>query len=402
MFVAACGGGGGGSSSSSSDTATPPKAFHASWTSAPQDLTEGLPGAPHVTPDIVADQTVREVAHLSIGGDGMRVKISNLFGTTPLVLDAVHVARSPSAGAIDPANDRAVTFAGSALVTIAPGAEATSDPVALPVPPLTDVAVSMHLPQATALATGHKSTTNGSIIADGNQVVAATIPGTPSGNLYFVKEIDVSSADPTHVVVAFGDSITDGSQSTPGAHTSYPEELAVHASGNANPRIAVVDAGIGGNRWLQDDPGPAGIHRFDTDVLGVEGVTHAIVLLGINDFEVARAFGQQPVAADALISATSDAIARAKARNVKVLLGTITPYKGSTLFNADDETQRQAFNTWARGNHDVAAIVDFDSVLRDPADPQSIAPQFSSADHLHPNDAGYAAMAAAVDLASLR
>ena len=400
LLLAACGGGGGGSS-----TAMPPPAtaaFYASFSLAPQDLTEGLPGQPHIAPDIATDRTIREVAHLSTAGDSIRLRVSNRFGTTPLAFTAVHVARSMGGFSIDTTSDRAVTFGGSMLVTIAPGAEATSDAIALPVSALSDVAVSFYVASATPLATGHKSTTSTSTSAPGNEVSAATIAGTTSSKLHWLTEIDAASADATNVVVAFGDSITDGSQATPGAHASYPEQLAARAASSGIPRIAVVNEGIGGNRWLQDNPGPSGVSRFDRDVLGVQGVTHVIILLGINDFQVARAFNQAPVTADTLIAAATQAIAQAKARNVKVLLGTLTPYKGAGLFNAGDEAQRKAYNAWVRGNKDVAAVVDFDAVLRDPNDPQSLAPQYASSDHLHPNDAGYAAMAAAVSLSSLR
>jgi lysophospholipase L1-like esterase len=380
-LVAACGGGGGGGSSGGGPALPAPTAFYASWTSSAQDLTEGLPGGPHVTPDVIADRTVTQFAHLSVGGDTLRLTLSNRFGTAPLAFDSVHIARALNPPAIDATSDHAVTFAGSTVVTIPIGAEATSDPVALPVSALSDVAVTVHVPSVTALTTGHK-----------------TLPA----NLLWLTGIDASSSDATHVVVAFGDSITDGSQSTPGAHKSYPEQLAARVAGSVNPRMAVVDAGIGGNRWLQDDPGPAGITRFDHDVLAVTGVTHVIILLGINDFEVARAFGQPPVTAEALEAATTQAIAHAKAKHVKVLLGTLTSYKGSALFNADDEAQREAYNAWVRQNKEADAIVDFDAALRDPADPQSLAAQFASPDHLHPNDAGYGAMAAAVDLTTLR
>jgi lysophospholipase L1-like esterase len=261
----------------------------------------------------------------------------------------------------------------------------------------------MHAASVTALTTGHKSTTNSSISTPGNAVSAAVYgTATFSPNLYWLTEIDTSTTDATHVVVAFGDSITDGSNSTQGAHKSYPEQLAARVSENVNPRIAVVDAGIGGNRWLVDNPGPAGLTRFDHDVLGVAGITHTIILLGINDFEVATAFASPPVTAEALELAATQAIAKAKAKNVKVILGTLTPYKGAALFNAGDEAQRQAYNAWVRQNKDADAIVDFDAALRDPADPQSLAAQYASFDHLHPNDAGYGAMAAAVDLATLR
>lgn len=399
MLLAGCGGGGG----ASSPGAPPPTAaFFASWTLAPQDLTEGLPGQPHVAPVVVTDLTIREVAHLSVGGDSLRIRLSNRFGTSAVTFTAVHVARGAGVFAIEPTSDRAVTFGGSTTVTIAPGEEATSDSVALPVSPLSDVTVSLYVPNATALTTGHKSTTTDSIDSSGNVATAAAIGGNPAPILYWITEVDVASALATNVVAAFGDSITDGSQSTPGAHRSYPEQLAARASGSGSPRIAVVNAGIGGNRWLQDDPGPAGISRFDRDVLAVQGVSHTIILLGINDFQVARVFGPSPVMADALIAAASQAISHATAHNVKVLLGTLTPYKGSALFNADDEAQRQAYNAWVRGNKDVAAVVDFDAALRDPNDPQSLAPQYASPDHLHPDDAGYAAMANLVSLAALR
>ena len=206
----------------------------------------------------------------------------------------------------------------------------------------------------------------------------------------------------TDVVVAFGDSITDGSQSTPGAHKSYPEQLFARVAGRTGPRIGVVNAGIGGNRWLADDPGPSGTSRFERDVLSVQGITHAILLLGIDDFEVPRLFATQPATAQSLIAATMTAMAKARQRGVKVLLGTLLPYKGSSLYNPDDDAQRRAYNDWVRQQSGADAVVDFDRALRDPADPLALASQFSSADRLHPNDAGYAAMAAAVDLSAWR
>ena len=396
-MLAACGGGGGGGGSPNPPS-TPP-VFRASWTLAQQDLTEGLPGQPHIPPTIVADTTIRQVARLSMGGDALRVRLSNRFGTAPATFTSVRVARSTGGASIDAASDRAVTFGGSTMVSIPPGAEVTSDSVSLAPAALADIAVSIYIAPPTPLVTGHKSTTVTSLSGPGNTVSTAAMGGTTSTNLYWLAGIDVAVAEPVNVVVAFGDSLTDGSQSTPGAHASYPEQLAARVSAS---RIAVVNAGIGGNRWLQDNPGPAGITRFDHDVLEVPGVTHAIVQLGINDFQTARDFGLPPVTADALIAAAGQAISRARARNVKVLLGTLLPYKGARLFNAEDEAQRQAYNAWVRGNRDAAAIVDFDAALRDPGDPQSLAAQYSSPDHIHPNDAGYAAMAALVDVNTLR
>ena len=351
---------------------------------------------------IVTDVTIRQVAHLSIAGDSIRLRLSNLFGTSAVTLDTIHVARSTGGFTIDTTTDHAVTFANSTTATIPAGGTIVSDAVSMPVAALSDIAVSVHVAAATSLTTGHYTITNAYAIG-GNSVAANPSSATAlAANSYWLDEIDASSALAANVVVAFGDSITDGSQSTPGAHASYPEQLAARVATQSNPRIAVLNAGIGGNRWLQDVRGPSGSSRFARDVLGTQAVTHTIILLGINDFIVVRAFGGAPVTAGELMPAIQSAIAQAKAAHVKVLLGTLTPYKGSMDYNADDDTQRVALNTWIRQNTDADGTVDFDAALRDPADALSLAANYASPDHLHPNDAGYAAMANLVDLAKLR
>lgn len=401
LLLAGCGGSGGGSGSAS---APPPTLFtYAAWSASPQELGETPPGTPHTAPpQVFGAQTVRQIAHLSMGGAKIRLKLSNRFGTVPVTFTAVHVARGTGGSSIDAATDRTVTFGGMATLTVPPGAEFWSDDIDLPVPRGADVAVSIYLATANLVETGHVSANASAYVVSGNAVNAATFanPDVRTSN-YWLESIAASGEQKTNVVVAFGDSITEGTGSTLDANRRYPDQLSARLAAEANPAISVVNAGIGGNRWIFDFPGPSGINRFDRDVLGVQGVTHAILLLGINDLEVAHTVPSQHVTAGQLIAAVQGAVANAQAHGVKVLLGTLLPYKGSFLYDPADEAIREEFNAWVR-SQSIAAVVDFEAVLRDPADPLSIAPQLSWTDHLHPNDAGYAAMAAAVDAAMLR
>lgn len=214
--------------------------------------------------------------------------------------------------------------------------------------------------------------------------------------------METASADSTKVVVAFGDSMTDGFGSAMDADRRYPNLLDDRLKAAGLTRTGVVNAGIGGNRWLHDFAGPSGNSRFDRDVLGVSGATHALILMGINDigFAVDPAPAQE-VSAQQIIDSIATAVARSRASGIQVLLGTLPPYKGAGYFSEAGETRRQTVNAWIRGNPD-AAVVDFDLVMRNPADPTALNPAYDSGDHLHPNDAGYAAMAGAVDLAKLQ
>jgi Lysophospholipase L1 and related esterases len=376
---------------------------YATWNASPQELAETPPGTPHTAPpQVFGAQTVRQVAHLSMGGAKIRLKLSNLFGTVPVTFAAVHVARSTGASSIDAASDRAVTFGGMVTLTAPPGTEFWSDDIDLPVSRGADVAVSIYLAAATLVETGHVFANASTYIASGNGVSAAAFASTEvRTSNYWLTSIAATGEQKTNVVVAFGDSITEGTGSTLDANRRYPDQLSARLASEANPAISVVNAGIGGNRWIFDFPGQSGINRFDRDVLGVEGVTHAILLLGINDLEVPHTIASQRVMASQLIAAAQGAVAKAQARGVKVLLGTLLPYKGSFLFDPADEAIREEFNAWIR-SQSIAGVVDFEAAVRDPTDPLSIAPQLSSPDHLHPNDAGYAAMAALVDAAKLR
>jgi lysophospholipase L1-like esterase len=403
LLLGACSGGGGGGATAPAPMA--PSVFSATWLASQQDLTEGAPRGASLNPEIVADRTLREVIHVSAGGASLRLRLSNSFGASAITISETHLARSVGGSSIDPASDRRITIDGSGTFTIPARGEVTTDEIALPIAGNVDLAISYYISAPATLTTGHKASTSTTYVASGNVTGTASLPSGAETRpvTYWLSEADISTAPKeVSVIVAFGDSITDGSQSTPGAHKSYPEQLSVRLATEMNPRFGVVNAGIGGNRWLQDNPGPSGASRFERDALGVQGVTHTIILLGINDFEAARLFGAPQVAADQLIATTATAISKAKARGVKVLLGTLLPYKGSSLFNSDDEIQREAYNTWVRQASGADAIVDFDRALQDPADPVALAPQYSSPDRLHPNDAGYGVMAATVNIAAIR
>lgn len=401
LILAACGGGGGGGG-----TSMPPPivlATFATWSASPQALNDAPAGAPRPAPALFSDQTVRQIAHLSAGGSKLRVKLSNLFGSGPVTFTAVRIAKSTGASSIDASTDRAVTFGGAASLTAPAGGELWSDDVDLPVARGADVAVSIYIAAPTSAESGHIEANSTVYLAHGNMASAPSLAGADTRtSFYWLSEIAASAEQKPSVVVAFGDSITEGSQSTLDRNQRYPDLLSARLSGETSPAICVVNASIGGNRWVFDFPGPSGASRFDRDVLGVQGVTHAILLLGINDLEVAHTIPSQAVTVDQLIAATQTAVSKAKARGVKVFLGTLLPYKGSALYDPADEAVREAYNAWIRSQAVADGVVDFEAALRDPSDPLAIAPQLASADHIHPNDAGYAAMAAAVDITKLR
>ncbi len=389
-------------------TTTPAPAqsvFYASWTAALVDSTAVLPGATAPAPETFANQTIRQVVRLSLGGGTLRLKVSNLFGKTAITISAVRVARSTGGSAIDVASDRAVTFGGQGSVSLAAGAEALSDPVALPVNALSHLAVSMYFAGPTPMPTIHTGARQTAYLAIGNQLAAPSIDagGADRRDSYYgLAAVETSSAESTKVVVAFGDSITNGTGSSMDADRRYPNLLDDRVKAAGSTRTGVVNAGIPGNRWLHDFAGPSGNNRFDRDVLGVAGATHTIILMGINDigFAVSPAPAQE-VSAQQIIDAIATAAARAKAAGLKPLLGTLLPFKGAGYFSAAGEENRQTVNAWIRGNPD-APVVDFDLAMRSADDAATLNPAYDSGDHLHPNDAGYAAMANAVDLAKLQ
>jgi lysophospholipase L1-like esterase len=410
LGLQACGGGGGDApapqpaSGGGGAVVTPQSAFAASWTTALFDGTAPLAGRAPFTAESFDNQSVRQVVRLSLGGDAVRVKISNLFGKAPVTFSGVNLAKAgASASTIDPATDVALTFGGQPSITLAAGTESTSDAVTMTVAPLTTMAVTMHFAGPTPMPTVHWVARHTTYVAPGNQLSAPSMLAIAQdlrASYYGLAAVEASSTQPAKVIVAFGDSHTDGLGSTFDANKRYPDQLDDRVKTAGQSRTGIVNAGISGNRWVNDFTGPSGNSRFDRDVLGVTGVTGVILLEGINDigFPVSVAPGQD-VSAQQIIDAITAAAVKAKARGVRVYVGTLLPFKGSDNYNADGEAKRQAVNAWIRSSAAIDAVFDFDAAVRNPADTASLLPAFDSGDHLHPNDAGYAAMAAAVDIA---
>jgi len=358
------------------------------------------------------NQTLRQIVHTSIGGSKARVVLSNAYGTAPVTIGAAHIALRDKESAIQAASGRPLTFSGRPTITIPANAIAYSDPVALAVPPMADLAIDLYLPGTTntpAAITMHGGALQTSYISDtGNHAGKTVLPTVGTTHSWFVlSRVDVVAPEATGVIVAFGDSITDGSRSTPDTNNRWPDHLAGRLLAQGI-KMGVANAGIGGNRVLGEAAVPAGVDmravgaginavaRFERHVLSVPGVTHVIVLEGINDIGVARQ-NTTPTAED-LIAAHKQLIEQAHARGIKMIGATLTPFWGAANYTEVGEAKRQALNEWIRSGKAYDGVVDFDKATRDPADPKKFLEKYDSCDYLHPGDAGYKAMADAIDL----
>ncbi|MFD7860750.1 SGNH/GDSL hydrolase family protein [Streptomyces sp. NPDC057682] len=378
---------------------------------------------------VFEDQTLRQVVHLSLGGDRVRLRLSNEFGDRPLVIGQVRVARPADGGEgarTDPRTDRPVTFGGRTSVTVPAGSPLLSDPVDLRVAAGGDLVVSIHLPERTPGTTLHAFAQRQNYVASGDVTARAGIdPTATNDRWYFLTGVSVSggargAARPS-AVVALGDSITDGANTEPGADHRWPDLLAERLRTASGPYArGVLNEGVSGNRLLHDPNPPAGsdaenfaayfgrsaLRRFDRDVASQPGASHLLVLLGVNDLGHPGTVAplSERVTAQDLIDAHRQLVARAHDRGLKAYGGTILPFKGDTLgfYSAENEAARQTFNRWLRTSGVYDGVVDFDRALRDPADPQRLLAAYDSGDHLHPNDAGARAMADAVPLKLLR
>jgi lysophospholipase L1-like esterase len=343
---------------------------------------------------------VRLIVHTSLGGNEVRVRLSNAFGTESLAIGAAHVALHSMNAGIVSGTDRALTFSGSNSVSIPPGALVVSDSVKLDVPALSDLAVSLYLPGPTGQATWHAAAFSTNYISKaGDFTGAADLPVDHTVTSWFyLTDVEVKSSKDTLAIVTFGDSITDGTRSTPDTNHRWPNLLAERLAEH-HIKLSVVDEGIAGNRILHDLAGPNALARFDRDVLTQAGAGYVTVLLGINDIG-RSATGQppQPVSADEIIAGHRQMITRAHQQGLKIVGCTLTPFEGAAYFSTEGETKRQAVNKFIRAGGAYDAVIDFDAVVRDPAHPERFLAMYDSGDHLHPNDAGYKAMADAIDL----
>jgi lysophospholipase L1-like esterase len=360
--------------------------------------------------DALADATLRQHVRLSLGGRRLRVRISNLFGTAPLAVDAATIARAAdeTGAALVPRTVRSLSFAGRPEIVIPAGAEYVSDPVALDAPPLATLAISLHFPQAPARQTGHPGSRATSWVAPGNQAAALALQSAKgTAHWYQLAGVEVEAAPGAAAIVAFGDSITDGHGVATDRDTRWPDILAGRLqAAPATRAIGMLNLGIGGNRLLLDGLGPNALARFDRDLLGQPGVRWAILLEGINDLgtftqEAPKSPAEHQALVRRMIAACAQMAARARAGGVRLIAGTIMPFGGFAYYHPDaaNEADRQAVNAWIRAPGHFDAVIDFDALMRDPAHPDRLRPDYDSGDHLHPSEAGYRAMGEAVPLA---
>ena len=387
------------------------EAWIATWTAGPEP-TDSDPNQPVLN---LQKQTVRERVRISVGGSQIRIRLSNEYGSSPLHVGSVTVAVPNDLASVKSGSIHAVTFGGRDSITIPAGAPALSDPVALPVAHGAEMTISLYFPKRVTAPTWHALALKRAVISQGDDTHKEKIQGgTEVRNLILVSAVLVPSAPSQRVIVAFGDSIVDGDGSTVDADRNWPSDLMRRLGKTPeDSQWAVVNEGIAGNRLLSDGPiaslGVSALARFDRDALSVPGVTHVVLLEGINDLGFPGAkLGNLSLAdpadvrsAEDLIGAYRQLISRAHVRGVKVIGSTMTPCEGVDIpgyYSEAKEATRQAVNKWIRTSGAFDGVIDFDAVMRDPDHPSRLLPRLASEDHLHPNDAGYQAMADAIDL----
>ncbi len=381
------------------------------WAASPQAIWAPDFFAPVGIPRSLFDQTIRQYGRVSVGGQKVRVRFSNLYGTAPLTIDAAHVALGGEGGSIKEGTDKPLTFGGEASVTIPPGAPALSDPVELDVPALGTVAVSAFFAEISPTTTWHNDGRQKAYIASGNVVGETKIEPTQTvTSRIFLSEILVDAAPDSRAVVLFGDSITDGDGSTVDANHRWPDFLAerLQKMGGEAAKVAVVNEGISGDRVLTDRMGDNALARFDRDVLSQPRADTVVLMMGINDIgwpgTVLSPKNEVAPSADEIIAGYKQLIARAHDHGLKIIGATLTPFEdtfhGTPIFgyySEEKEAKREAVNAFIRSGA-FDGVIDFDAVVRDPANPKHILAQYDHGDHLHPNDAGYKAMAESIDL----
>jgi lysophospholipase L1-like esterase len=380
------------------------------WAASPQQPVDPLTaGTPLDTPPrSFSDQTIRQSVRLSTGGQSLRLRFTNEYEAAATTLDAVHVGLSDGKGGVLPGSDHIVTFnGGSRTVTLSAAAPELSDPLDMPVPALGSLAISIHIPKGgnTGYATPHALGQQTTYVVSGDQTAALTLTEASTGTVrYFLSGVDVLKKSKAFTIVTLGDSITDGYGSTVDANHRWPDLLAERLQKSALlNEVGVANEGISGNRVLSDGFGPNALSRFDRDVLSSAGVRYVVLLEGINDIGIPNMFPTAAASpgAENVIAGYRQIIARAHARGVAVIGATLLPYQGAIggkYYSDQGEAKREAINVFIRTSKEFDGIIDFDAAVRDDANPLRLNPAYDSGDHLHPNDAGYAAMAAAIDL----
>ncbi len=356
-------------------------------------------------PSSLEGQTVRMIVRASLGGSRVRVNLSNSHGGAAIQIGSAHIAFHKAGGGIVPATDRVITFNGKTSCQLLPGVLTLSDPVDLQIPPLADLAVSLYFPGETGPPTNHRLGLHTAYISKGDTTDREFMsePSTTFG-YFWLAGIDVLAPQDAFAIVALGDSITDGYATTVDMNRAWPALLAQRLNSNKGTQhISVVNLGISGNQVLRDGAGLSALARFDRDVLSVAGVKWVILLEGINDINMrGRREGPDALTSDDLIAGYRQIIERSHTHGIKVVGATLTPEEGVPTASERGEEIRRTVNQWIRTSGRFDAVVDFDAVIRDPARPMRVRPEFDPGDHIHPNDAGNQAMADAFDLKVFR
>jgi len=388
----------------------------AAWGAAPHALIQ-FPGTP--PPPGFENQTLRMIVRPTIGGERLRIQLSNVFGTSGLKIGAAHVALLENSSKIVAGSDRTLAFGAQPAVVIPPGALIVSDAVDLKVPALTEIAISLFLPEPASISTTHlvgqhETYVSGPGDFTGSPEIAAV---KTVHSWYWLAGVEIWSSERTTALVTLGDSITDGFGSTAGQYRDWPDQLASRLASSKGESLAVINEGIGGNRILHDGMGVNALARLDRDVLAQAGVTQMILLEGVNDVgwphmkppkgmdpEIIKRMNvaAQDVTATDLIVAMKQIIERAHEHGIRIYGATILPYEGADYYSEPGESSREAVNQWIRTSGAFDGVIDFDLATRDPVNPKHMRDDLQIGDHLHPNDNGYKIMADAIDLALLR
>jgi lysophospholipase L1-like esterase len=387
----------GGDTSSGGTTATTtdttPITWVGSWATS-QQLTEvgNLPP----NPPGLTNNTLRQIFQVSIGGSRIRLKFSNEYGSTPVTFQAVRCAQPVTTHTVNLATDKAVTFNGSASVTLAAAQSVWSDPIDFTLAPLSKVAVSIYFGQTPTNVTGHPGSRTTSYIMTGDGASAASLTAAvTTDHWYFLSGLDVAADESTHSVAILGDSITDGRGSTTNGNDRWPDALAKRLQGNAaTTKIGVLNHGIGGNAVLSGGLGPTALSRFDRDIIGQSGVRYAIIFEGVNDI----GYSSGSTISTNLINAYTQFVTKAHTAGLLAYGATITPFGANSYYSVEHEAARQAVNTWIRTTGNFDAVIDFDATVRDPSNTINLLGSYSS-DGLHLNPSGYQTMADSIDLA---
>jgi lysophospholipase L1-like esterase len=368
------------------------------WAAAPAPA-EGIVG--------FNNQTIRLNPRVSLGGERLRVRISNAYGNRPLIVGAAAIALRDAGPAIVAGSSRKLSFGSRDLAVIAAGAVQYSDAVDLSVPPLADVAVSFHLPgdvPANFAITGRYARQTNYISPPGSYAAEAVMPvGNLTDQWFFLCGIDVLAPSDALGIVTLGDSLTDGNISTIDGFRRWPDQLARRLVARKGRPAGVMNNGLGGNRILHDIRGDSALRRFDRDVLAQPGVTHVIVMLGTNDLRNRWAKPEEEVTAEQIIAGLQQMALRAHGAGIKIIGATLTPFGNETYmanaWNPTREMHRVAVNAWIRESGAFDGVADFDAALRDPQIPTQMRAADDCGDGLHPSDSGYEKLGDAIDLA---